>query len=788
MIVTKSWLNEWIDLHGITTDVLAKTFNAIGLEVDRVESFEIPRKIVFGKVLECEKHPDADKLNICKVDIGSSIRQIVCGASNVREGITVAVATIGAQMPAPEGKESLIIKPVQLRGVDSEGMICSSSELGLPSFDTGIMIIDDSVGTIVLGDEVSTNAYFNDDLIEIELTANRGDCLSILGIARDLSAALGRALKINTNLEQDLDEKKIGIGRVLQLNYTDTLDSNISYRAIDFKNLKLPMLMQLRMAHIEEKKESNLETLLFYATYNTGVILRAYSADFFKNEEDSKSKIFFENDTNGYASINENTESKPKNASIVGVIQAEESFVKNDGVTFLEASYIPPHLISKKMYETKIKKDELFYRTSRGSEPKLHCGMDLALSLLEKYSESELYGGSFELSHQYDETVIRITADEINSFIGMNIEKRVITKILKDLGFDIEKSQSESFIVSVPRHRHDIVNRQDLVEEIVRMVGIDNIQSKPFQFVEKNRINDDYEVYKKRRVYRHKAANNAFYESVHFVFNERLQLEKYGFDCVNKELELLNPIVNTLDTLRPTLMMALLNAVEMNSKMNRKKISLFEIGSVFSTDREESIKMTFVSSDDSENEKLSNAGRAKKVDFDTFVQSISNVVGDITLKPAVKYEKMAHPYQSSDILIDNIVIGTLFKLHPNVEKDFDLENTFVCELDFDMLSYHLKEAKSFSKYQASFRDLSFIVPKDMEYAKIKSIIDDSKTDEIVRFYPVDSYHDEKLGANISLSLRFVLQSHEKTLEEEDLVNAMDSVLLGLEKELGLTLR
>ena len=145
MIVTRSWLNEWINLNDISTDSLCKTFNSIGLEVDSVESYKVPKKIVFGKVLECEKHPDADKLNVCQVDIGSSIRQIVCGASNVRVGLDVAVATIGAQMPG-----GLKIKPVKLRGVDSEGMICSASEIGLADFQAGILELDSSVGEYTL--------------------------------------------------------------------------------------------------------------------------------------------------------------------------------------------------------------------------------------------------------------------------------------------------------------------------------------------------------------------------------------------------------------------------------------------------------------------------------------------------------------------------------------------------------------------------------------------------------------------------------------------------------------
>ena len=201
MIVTRSWLNEWINLDGISTEDICKTFNSIGLEVDSLKSYNVPKKIVFGRVLECEKHPDADKLSVCKVDIGTSVRQIVCGASNVKEGIDVVVATIGTIMPS-----GMSIKPVKLRGIESEGMICSSSEIGLEDTGKGIIEVDSSIGQYKLGQEVLTNHIFSDDVIEIELTANRGDCLSIRGVARDLSAAYDRPIK--DSITNDKEDKK----------------------------------------------------------------------------------------------------------------------------------------------------------------------------------------------------------------------------------------------------------------------------------------------------------------------------------------------------------------------------------------------------------------------------------------------------------------------------------------------------------------------------------------------------------------------------------------------------
>ena len=777
MIITRSWLNEWIDLDGISTEELAKTFNAIGLEVDRVHSYEIPKKIIFGKVLECEKHPDADKLNVCKVDIGTSIRQIVCGASNVRKGLNVVVATIGAVMPS-----GLSIKPVKLRGVESEGMICSASEIGLEDCQEGILEIDDSIGKFTLGQEVCTNSVLCDDLIEIELTANRGDCLSIRGVARDLSAAFDRPLK-EKNFNEN-EDRRIGIGRILSLTHEKDLDVNLRYKAIELKNLNLPFVVKLRLAQIDEKRETDIDSVMLYVTHSSGVILRAYNFGFFCEENKTLAKVELNEDENGYACIN----SKEK-ASTIGIIQEDISKVTYDeGTVLIEASYIPPDIISKKMATTKIPSGPMYYRTSRGSEPELNRGLGFCLDIIEKNSSSSIFGGNIELCDSYEDKIVSVSKKEIDEIIGAKIDKVRITKILKNLGFNTSKSQSDTFVISVPRFRHDIVNKQDIIEEIVRMVGIDNIPSKPFVFTEANRLEDDYFAFKKKRVYRHRAAQSGFFESIHFVFDEKKTLEKYGFETIENELELLNPIVNTLDTLRTTLLTGLLKAASHNKKNGYASIKLFEVGSVFNAQREESLKMAMLFSGDKEKESLSNSGKPAEVNFDFFAQKISDIIGEVELKEFETEHKLSHLYQCAEVLMGGEVIGELFKVHPNVQNDYDLESTYVCELDFSKLPYGLKTAENSSVYQASFRDLSVIMPKSMNYDKVKSVIEANATKELIRFYPVDRYTDESLGEDLSLSIRFVLQSDEKTLEEEDITSSMDAILDALKKDLGIGLR
>jgi len=776
MIITKSWLNEWIDIEAKSGDELCKTFNSIGLEVDRHEVYSVPPKIVIGHVISCEKHPDADKLNVCQVDIGTAVRQIVCGAANVRPNIHVAVATIGAEMPG-----GLKIKPVELRGVESVGMICSSTELGLPALEDGIMVLDESIGALKLGEALCDNPYFNDELIELELTANRGDCLSINGVARDLSAAYD--IELQERQKSVAEEKQLGIGRILQLSHPKDTDVSLMYKAVKQNDFTLPLILRLRMAMLEEECRSAIDALLFYATYSSGVILRAYGYSAFPQSQE-KAQITLDIDDNGYA-VTQGIEK----ASTIGIIQYDESRVKpEDEIVIIEASYIHPDTISRKMAEKKIDNGPLFYRTSRGSEPNLEFGLEYCQELFNTYAQTDVFGGTLELRSKREENVLHMSIEDINNIIGMDVEKTHVTQVLKNLGFSMLKSQAGQIVVGVPAFRHDVSHDQDIVEEIVRLIGIDNIPSKPYSFTEQPHENDASVFFAKRKHYRENAASCGFFESVHFIFNERAKLKNFGFDIIDEALDLVNPIAGTLDTLRSTLCLGLVEAASANTKSGRKQVKLFEVGSVFDTKRNESINMGFIFSGQDSLEGINNHGKPDTIGFEKFVQSISNVIGSFELRPVEINHSLAHPYQSAEVVVGDTVMGSLFKLHPTVANEYGLESTYLCEVSFDSLEYSLKTFNTYSKFQASYRDLSVVIPKSLRYSELRNVIAEAQSKEVTRFYPVDTYESEELGDNMSLTLRFMLQSEEKTLEEEDITSSMDSILSALNDKLGIALR
>jgi phenylalanyl-tRNA synthetase beta chain len=778
MIITREWLKEWIDISKISTEDICKTLNDIGLEVDSVKSISIPKNVVIAKVLHCEKHPDADKLNVCQVDLGSEQVQIVCGAKNVSAGQFVAVSKVGAVLP-----NGLEIQKAQLRGYDSCGMICSAEELGLPKMGEGIMVLDDSIGKLILGREFSEYPLVNDDIIEIELTANRGDCLSVRGVARDLSVPYD--IDINKSEKEEEEENQLGIGRVLNLVVNDKVDGSFLYKVYDRKEIKSNFLIDLRLAFCENYKEDMLERLIIYATYSTGVLLRAYAHKCFAEKDKATVKV--KKHTNNLDAV---FNSNDKMLSYVGISQNPECKATiGDERVILEANYTHPSVISENSANKKIEADRHLYRSSRGSEPDLEFGMNYLVEILKNTSDVLIYAGTQEALQDIKPTQITINLEELALMIGEEIEKNLIIKILQGLGFDVGfKNEQNVMHVKVPTCRTDIVNEQDVCEEIVRIVGIDNIKSKPLVFAEKAKINSSYESFKKRQMYRYKAVGIGFFETLHFVFDDLKRVEKYGLKTVYKKRELSNPITSELNTLRTSLIPNLLESVSRNVKFGRKCVKLFETGIVFDKSRDESMKMGFVFAGDTEAEKVSNHGKPEQIDFFKFADLISSVVGEIELAKGLPSDNMSSPYEYAKVFIQGIEAGFISRVHLEIERELDIPRAYICELDMDKLFYGRKEAKEYSKFQMSSRDLSLMVSRDLEFALLKKHILSISPKELTKIYPIDIYESEDFGNEMSLTLKLQFQSNKKTLEDEDINKIIENILNSINEKFGIHIR
>lgn len=779
MIVTRAWLNEWIDLNNVDTDKISIALNAIGLEVDAIHKFRMPDKVVVGKVVSCEKHPNADKLNVCQVDVGESIQQIVCGAKNVAAGQLVAVSLIGAELP-----NGIKIKKAKLRDVESCGMICSSTELGLPKINDGIMILDSSIGELTIGQPLNTYPLLNDDVIDIGLTPNRGDCQSVYGVARDLSVYFD--LEVNKLPHKEEEEKQPGVGRVLQIHGNETLNGSYMYKVFDNQEIHVPLIVELRLGFAGIETTCKLGKILEYATYVTGVLLRAYNPICF-GPKDEKAKIVISKDENGLDVV---LGSHGEKVAITGIAQMDACRANAlDERVIVEANYTHPEIIASKSANKKLNADKHLYRSSRGSEPNLTFGLEYFLKILMKKSKIMPYADSQQIVHDVEEKIITIHQDDLTAMIGQEIPKNIVIKILKKLGFGVHFAFEQEVInVKIPQFRPDVLNTQDICEEIVRIVGIDNIQSKPYVMAEQLRINQPYANFKKRQMYRYRAVAAGFFETLHFVFDDKSKLEKFGLTTLEESLDVANPITSELNTLRASLLTNMLVAVSNNIKFGKKRVALFEVGSVFDAQRTESKKIAFVFSGENGLPEIGNHGKPSEIDFFAFANKIQSVLGHFTLLPLQTPNGLCSPYEAAVVMIENQAAGYMARVNVQVEKELDLAKTYVCELDFSALEYGRKCAKEYSKLPSSSRDLSLLVDRTMNYHELEAFITSVAPSTLAKFSVIDRYVHESLGDKVSLTLNFQFQSLDKTFEEAEIASMIEGLLHQMHEKFGITIR
>lgn len=774
MIFTRTWLNEFIDLEGISLMQITQKLNSIGIEVANAYSLKVADKVVVGFVKEKNKVENSDKLNLCKVDIGTDELFIVCGAKNVEAGQYVAVALVGAVLP-----NGVKIQKAKLRGVESEGMICSSVELGLAQLNDGIMVLDESIGKLELGKALNEYPLFNDEFIEVELTPNRGDCLSVYGIARELSTAFDKDLKKHKKFE----EPKEGpvVGKLLRIVADKNLTSSLSYRLIEHQEQKtcLGLRVKLYLAYVGKLETNDIMNLLHYATHSSGVLFNAYDVKTLNNDE-KEITLQIRKGKKGESQIYCND----KLLSISGIYQESAKITENSKYIIIEANYSDPKIIAEAKDSYKKRDDESLYRSFRGSEPQLNLGMEYLLCQISTYPNIHIFPNYQQINTPINTADIKIDIAEVCKCIGTKIESNDLVNILKRLGFSVNAVDKNLFSVKAPIFRSDINNIADVCEEIMRIIGIDYIPAQALELTEKNRLNKSYVEYKDLLLLRTKAVSSGYFETVHYVLDNEEELLKLGFKA--NKLKLINPISSELNALRSTLINHLLNAVSLNTKNSKKIIKLFESGAVFDEQGNEKSKIAFVYSGFKDEPKIANKAKPEFVDFYSFLLEIKNIIGEFSLKNA--HYDFLNPYEQATVYKNGQNIGYIGRVHLSVEHSKTLQKTYLCELDLNTLKNELKTAKNYSKFPQISRDLSIIIPKGFEYEKIKSCIEDLHIKIIKNFRVVDLYEDASLKGKYSLTISFTFQDDEKTLEDSEVSAYMETIIKNLDENLGLKLR
>ncbi|SFV53070.1 Phenylalanyl-tRNA synthetase beta chain [hydrothermal vent metagenome] len=601
-------------------------------------------------------------------------------------------------------------------------------------------------------------------------------------MARDLSGALN--IPMNSFDYESQNPEKIGLARVAKLILKGKIDASVQYVIANMEELYTSLILSLRLTFIEKLEDDALHNILKYITHTTGVILRAYDVSHINFEKNEKLTIKLEG-KNGVVDVIVND----KLYSELGInhnyeIEATE---KSSKVLF-ETSYMNPVILTDLVAKNRLKTDELYYNTSRGSEPNLCFGINYLTYLLESYTQCKLFDGTISLDEEREDKIITVSTSEVCKLIGNDIKKINIITILSNLGFKVQNTVEDKFGVTVPTYRHDIENIQDITEEIVRMMGINNIESKALELKESQRMNSTMHKYYAKKELRSRAVSAGFDESISYAFADKLLLAKYNFPLVNEELDIINPITSDFNTLRTTTLVNLLQAVERNVNYSKKRVALFEIGTIFNEKREEKEVLSLIYSGQAETEYVGNSGKPKQITFDIFVKKLSAIIGNFELRESNQDNLLINPYQSADIIINNEICGFLTKIHPNVSEDFDISDTFVAEIDFDALIPKHINAHTISNFQGVYKDLSLVIDKHLPYSHISNTIKLLELPLLSKFYAVDVYEDEKLGDEKSLTIRLFIQSLEQTLHDKDIDSTVNAILEKLNSEYGAKLR
>ncbi len=743
---------------------LCEDLSRLGLEVESCIPCATPKNVVVGKVLEKAPHKNAEKLSVCQVDAGKEVLQIVCGAKNVAPNQFVPVALNGALIG------STTIAKTELRGVESCGMICSSSELGFPKINDGILELDESVGELVLGKELNEYAPFNTHVLEISLTPNRGDCLSVLGIAREISAFYRTPLKPIKAL--DFTPKS----DLITLHASEKIESHLAYYLVCNHSLKTPLNVKLSLAHNNALSENDLNNFIEFSAHFSGVVMNAYSLNAtpidlsVKNDENNLESVYIDHQ---------------KRSTIAIKHQDQKDLSEH---LLLEASYTDPISLSLKLHALKdktLQKDNaLIYRSSRGSNPNLSDGLNfLSAHLKAAILESK------QTKHSLKDRVLQFKLEEITEILGLAVEEETIQGILKNLGFKVSAKVSDSkpqiLEVVAPNFRHDIKTIQDIAEEILRFVGIDHLISKPLDSVSSKNSNPHYDTHRFFENLKHKALACGFKEVIHYVFYSKEKQQKLGFEVLEDPLELQNPITTELNTLRTSLVCGLLDASLRNKNLGFKSIALYEKGSVYNSKREEIQKLGFLASGLQKKESYPDA-KGKAWDFYSFAECVSKVIGDFSLEKLTTQTPINHPYQSAKIIQNHKIIGVIAKIHPKVIQELDLFESYYAEIDASKLKRPSMLLKPFSVYPSSVRDLTLIIDENTAFSKIKKALEDAQIPNLSEILPLDIFKES--NNTIALSVRCVIHSLEKTLNDEEVNSAVQKALEILEKEFNAHLK
>lgn len=789
MKLSINFLKDYVDLdEDIDVKKLAEDMTNAGNEYDEAGNLINATKLVIGEIVECKEHPDSDHLHCCKVNVGKEVLDIVCGAPNARKGIKVIVALDGAQLPGG------IIKCGKIRGEVSNGMMCSIAELGL---DNKFLTEEDKAGIHELpadapiGEDPIAYMKLNDQVIDFELTANRGDLLSILGMAYEVGAIYDKKVK---DIDLSHKENKENINDIFKVK-VNTENCSI-FLAKKVKNVVIkesPDFIKSRLIASGIRPINNVVDISNYVMLETGQPLHFYDADCLKdclevrmaNEREKLTTLDgIERDLKTEDIVISDGE---KAIGLAGVMGGLETEITDKSKNIIIESAI---FDSVKVRRTSnaILRSEASNRFEKGLDPnRTFMAIERACHLLEKYASGEVVGdiAKYDTTEKEDK-IINITAENINNILGMTISEKEILDVFRRLGFKAIVEDGV-IVVSVPRRRLDIVIKEDLIEEVGRIYGVNNIKGKLPNILPKMGSYD-----KCTRQIRNKMVDLGLNETLSYVLVPEADAKMFTKDDY-ETVKLLAPLSEDKNTLRHSLLVALYKIYEYNKARNNKDVSIFEIGKAFQKKDEEYTETKKLAALMSGEYYL--GLDKKKVDF-YVIKGVAEEILDYLgyngrysfVRNLEKTPDELHPGQSAVISVNNDIVGIIGKIHPKVEKD----DVYVLEIDLDrLLSKRVGKMKykEISKFPNIKKDLSIVVDKKISAQeigmKIKKLAGSLlESSEVFDVYTGTGIEEDK--KSISFALTF--GKGDRTLTDDEINEVMNKIIAGLEKDIKAELR
>ena len=798
MLISLNWLKQYIDLEGKEVGELEKALTMIGQEVEKIEiKGDNLDNVVVGHLIEVKKHPNADSLTLCKVDNGKEILQIVCGATNHKTGDKAALAQVGAKL-----REDFTIKKGKIRGEESNGMLCSEDELGIGSDKDGIIILPEDAP---VGTPLKEYLGINDTVFELEITPNRPDCLSHIGIARELAAYYGKELKYpETSINKEVQEKTSDNIKV------KIEDRNLSRRYVtrilkDVTVKESPKWLKERIEAVGLRSINNIVDVSNFILMEMNHPNHVFDLDKIEGNE-----IIVKTANKGDVLVTlDDQERKLENGDIIiadskkilavgGVMGGFDSQVTDSTKNvLLEVAHFNPQNVRKTSRRLTLFSDSS-YRFERGIDVENAVNVINRLAnLIQEVAGGEILSGyaeQYPIPHENRTTELNL--ERLHRFVGKVIPKKEVIKILEGLEIKVV-DKGENLELTAPSYRGDLELEQDYFEEVIRMYGFDNIEN----VLPKVNINESstLDTTKLTDTVKNIAASTGLKEVINYSFIPKDGLEKIKFTRVqgDKLIDISNPITEDFVTMRPTLLYSLIKNAKENINRNVSDIRFFEVSRTFEKAEElakEEIKLGIILA----GEKDKTLWNPKPVPYDFY--DLKGIVEEIFSKLKFKNYSIKrstqtefHPGRSADIFVGNECVGSFGEIHPDVLENFDLnrKSVLVGEFNIDLIKKYIRKPFTYQgpvKYPAVPRDIALVMNENVLVGDVLKTVEkiDKKVEKVELF---DIYRG--LGVEPgkkSVAISVLLRDNSKTLEEKEINDIMEKILNKVKKDYMAELR